>query len=931
MKPTATPSARDESLRPNLGIVSTSGSWLTPVSLSEIMVRKLKGFISSGRRVHLGGALLAAALLALSAPGAAVGQIGVVPRPADIFGFEPGEDYHLADYSQLVTYFEHLATASPRVELVEIGESTLGRPIVVAIIADEATIRDLDRYKEINRKLTFARIPEEEARALAKEGKATVVIENGLHSTETGHAQHSAVLAYELATGESEEIRRIREETIVLLVPAMNPDGQDMVVHWYREHAGEAWELSLPELYHVYVGHDNNRDWAMVNQRETEAMTRFMYHEWHHQLHYSHHQEAPFPARISIAPFDDPVNQYINRLVTRGVSLMGTYMAKRFEEHEMSGVLSRLQFSMWRADGVRYAGYGHNVVGFHSETAHRSPTPRFYPPEEIPRYFSAASGTSLMSALDSTNVFYHHPCTGGWFSLSDAMDYMMTGSLAALDLAARLKEDWLFNKYRAGRQEIAHGESGGPYAYLLPEDQWDAGEAEELIRILRLHNAEVHRATAPFLADDVQYPAGTQILFAGQAFRPLLRLLLDIQVYPDRRVGEEGTPVPPYDLAGWTFPLAMGVNVVRVDEPFAAEVEMVGYPPARTGRVVGSGDVGFLLAATENRSFRAVNRLLTEGERVSRTLEGGTAGEARFRPGAFLVHGGTGTRDRVSTVADEFGVDFIGLDGLPAGPLAELRKPRVGIYKSWTANIDEGWTRWVLQDQYSFVLDTLSDARIRRDDLSGYDAIVLPAQSARSMLEGNAPGTMPDEYVGGLGEAGAAALERYVRAGGRLVALDGAGDFVIQHLDLPVRSLREGLRREEFTIPGSLLRIRIDAEHPLGFGMPTEAAAFFVERRGSNSRPYQILDPAKAEAVAWWGEEDILLSGYELGAADHLSGHPAMVRVSHGEGEVVLIGFRSQFRGYPRGTFKLLFNSLYRLDFRAVGEDSKEDGVEGPR
>jgi len=263
------------------------------------------------------------------------------PRPADVIGFAPGEDYKLARYGPIVEYFEALAESTDRMVLERIGESTRGRPLYLAAISAPENLRDRERYKQITRTLAYARdpssghgsvLPEDEARALAHEGKAIVWIDGGLHATEVAHGQVMPEMAHYFVTDESVETRRIRHNTILLLMVNMNPDGLDIVADWYMSNVGGDFEMaSVPELYHHYVGHDNNRDWYMLTQVETQAVTRQLYHNWFPQIVYNQHQSSPFPGRIWMPPFADPVNPNLDPLLVSSLNQMGHSMRKRFD------------------------------------------------------------------------------------------------------------------------------------------------------------------------------------------------------------------------------------------------------------------------------------------------------------------------------------------------------------------------------------------------------------------------------------------------------------------------------------------------------------------------------------------------------------------------------------------------------------------------
>ncbi|MBW3554463.1 MAG: peptidase, partial [Gemmatimonadetes bacterium] len=356
-----------------------------------------------------------------------------IPHPRDVFGFEPGADYRLATHDQIVAYFDRLDAASERVRVVRIGESVQGRPMILAFISSEANIARLDRWREIAERLARGRASESEARRLAAEGKAIVWIDGGLHATEVASAQHSSLLAYRVAGEESAEMQRIRDDVVLLLMPVMTPDGLDLVADWTARGRGTEWEGSSPPvLYQFYTGHDNNRDWFMITQPETRAVTDVLYHQWYPQIVYNQHQTAPWPARIFIPPFSDPVNPHIPPLVVRGVNMVGDAMGTRFSEERKPGAVSRISFDMWWNGGMRTTPYFHNMVGILTETQHASVAPRCVPESALPDYIGNIPAKA-------PSVFYPDPWMGGCFGLRDAVEYMVTGAMAVLDLASELR------------------------------------------------------------------------------------------------------------------------------------------------------------------------------------------------------------------------------------------------------------------------------------------------------------------------------------------------------------------------------------------------------------------------------------------------------------------------------------------------------------
>ena len=421
------------------------------------------------RSVRLGAALAAALSVIASVSAQPARRAGAVPRPADIFGFEPGADYKLATNEQIVSYFRALDAASDRVVVQEIGKSVEGRPMILAIVSSEANIRNLAKFKTISQRLALARgVDEAAARTMARDGKAIVWIDGGLHATEVAHAQHMPALANWLATSEDAEAQRVRNEVVALLMPVMNPDGLDIVADWYRRNLGTPFETSpVPQLYHHYIGHDNNRDWYMFTQVETQAVARILYHEWFPQIVYNHHQSSPFPGRIWGPPFEDPVNPNLDPLIVSSLNQIGEAMRKRFDEEGKPGYNSGIVFDLWWNGSMRGGPDFHNMLGFLTETAlYRYATPHCYDAKEIPETFGERAD-NLPARTPSTD--YTNPWLGGCWRIGDAVDYMLTASRAVLDFSAKLREDYLFNIWRMGSRQIARGEraEGGPFAYVI--------------------------------------------------------------------------------------------------------------------------------------------------------------------------------------------------------------------------------------------------------------------------------------------------------------------------------------------------------------------------------------------------------------------------------------------------------------------------------
>ena len=837
-----------------------------------------------------------------------------IPSPEDVYGFKVGADYKLADYTQIEDYLTQLDAASNRVQKVEIGTTVLGRKMYILFISTEENLSQLDKWKDISTKLARVQVTDEEALTLSEEGKAVVWVDGGMHSTELAHGQMTSELAYTLATSETTEMKKIRENVITILMPVMNPDGLDIVVDWYRKNMGTAYETSRPPiLYHYYMGHDNNRDWFMNTMPETYNVTRILYNEWYPQIVYNHHQSSPSWTKISIPPYADPVNPKIHPAITAGVSEVGSAMSKRFSLENMPGAIADNFYTMFWNGGGRTVPYYHNMIGILTETGHTTPTPRFYDPEKLPKLVAGTTPT------DGTDIMYPDPWKGGESHFRDAVDYMLTATWATLDLAADRKSNYLYNIYKMGASAIEKSKKDGPFAYVIPKNQWDAFEAVNLVNVLKRGGIEITQATKNFEVNDKKYEKGSYVIYAGQAFRPYLMDLMEKQDYPTRFQYPGGPPDTPYDLAGWTLPMQMGVAVDIIAEPLELDTEkLTSLTDYTEGNVSGKADFGYLLSANTNASVIATNKVLNSGGTAYKTKAALKSGKITFPAGSYIVSGGSASID---SLASAYGLEVTGLSSKPDVELTKIHSPKVGLYKSWVSNMDEGWTRFVM-DEYAFETDTLHDRDIQTADLSQYDVLILPSQRVKSLLHGNSVLDMPEKFTGGLGLEGSVALSNYVKNGGTLMAFDEASNYIIEQFGLPLKDATEGADSNDFFIPGSLIMTGIDTTHPLAFGMQDTVAvsfnksrAFVIDKQDKKGEggTEEIKDAPvpDIEVIATYAKTDLLMSGWAMGEKKYIAEKPAMVKAKYGKGSVVLFAFRPQFRAQPRGTYKLIFNTIY--------------------
>ncbi len=818
-----------------------------------------------------------------------------IPTPAAHLGFEPGAARHLASWERIAAYFHLLGRHSPRVHTEVLGNSTEGRPFLLSVITSEETHARLDEYRAIQARLADPRgVDADQTARDILAGKTVALVTCTIHATEVGATLMALGLAHDLATRDDPLTRQILDNVILLLVPSLNPDGWDLVHDWYTRTLDTPYEGSAPpQIYQTYTGHDNNRDWFMLTQVENRLAVEKIHNVWHPQIVYDLHQMMTDGPRYFVPPFIDPYDPNVDPILSQEINVLGSTMAQALAAHGKTGVATGIIFDAYSPSRA-YQHY-HGGVRILSEAAScRIATPITVAKEDL----------RVGRGFDPRVASYSHPMpwSGGEWTLADIVAYNRISADALLTHAARYRDQWLGNFAALSRRAVEH--AGTPAAFVVPAQQRDPGTAVEMVQVLQRGGVEVHRASRAFTADGVTYPADSYVVPLAQPYGAYAKTLLEPQRYPDLRLYPDGPPKPPYDITAHSLPLQMGVEAVAVHSPVQSAITPVtGLIPPHTGTVRGMGTVGLVIGAETNGSVKLVNHLLAEGRDVRRTLGPVRGGGEEFATGAYIVAVTSGEMADVRRAAVEAGVRAAAVERLPSVS-RHLRQPRVGLYRPWWANaIDEGWTRFVLEE-YGFLYDALRDSGLRQGDLRGrYSCIVLPAMPAKMITEGNAPGDYPPEYTGGIGELGAANLRRFVDGGGTLVALDSACDVAIKQCYLPVTNVLEGTTAQEFYSPGSMARVLLEPNHPLAYGLERESVALFM-----NSPAFAVH--GNAQAVARYPMSNPLLSGWMLGP-ERIQGQAAMVEAPVGQGRAVLIGFRPQFRAQARGTYRLLFNSIY--------------------
>jgi hypothetical protein len=504
-----------------------------------------------------------------------------------VLGFTPGDDRKLPTWKQVTDYFAALDRASPRVTVRTLGRTTLGRPFIVAMISDSATLAKAEAYREIQRKLADPRLrsPGERARLVA-DGKVVILVTSSIHSTEVGGFLTPLVLAERLARGSDAEARSILANTIIIMVPSQNPDGVDIVGDWYRSTLGTPAEgVQPPELYHKYTGHDNNRDWYAFTQVETQYTVDSLYAQWFPQIVNDIHQQGANAGRIFIPPYMDPVEPNIDPILTAGTNSLGMAMSWRMLSDGFAGVATNAAYDQWSP--ARQYPFNHGAVRILTETA----SARIASPIEIP-FERLGPGRGY----DARTATWNFPSVwpGGTWRIGDIVRYQTAASWALFSQAARDRARWLDSyatlQERALEGPRASGRTDWPSAFIISKTQPDTAARERLVRTLQRGQVEVRELGAAVTQDGATYPAGSYVVLTSQPFGGYAKALLERQHYPDLREYPGGPPKPPYDVTAHTLPLLFGVNVVAVKgaapaagAPLALRPEPTFTAPGLTG------------------------------------------------------------------------------------------------------------------------------------------------------------------------------------------------------------------------------------------------------------------------------------------------------------------------------------------------------------
>jgi len=842
-----------------------------------------------------------------------------VPDPEAFFGFKPGADRMLFDYEKLISYFQKLDEASPKVKMEEIGTSPMGKKMYVVFISSEENIKRLGELRKINERLALdPDIKPAEREKMITDGKVFLLCTLSMHSEEVGPSQASPLIAYDLATTTDREKLRWLNDVVLMVVPNHNPDGMDMVVNHYQKYKGTKYEGgSLPAVYHKYVGHDNNRDFVTLTQQDTKAIETLFSKTWFPQVMVEKHQMGSDGPRYYVPPSHDPVSENVDAELWNWTWIFGSGMAKDMTNAGLKGVSQEYLFDMYWPGSTETCIWK-NVVALLTECASSNlATPVYSDFSEL-----NVGGKGIAQYKKSINMT--EPWPGGWWKLSDIVQYEIVSTYSLIRTSSQKRTELLTFRNDVCRREVNLGKNQSPYYYLLPLAQHDQGELADLVNLLDEHGIRVYRLKEDVNVDNRLFKKGDIVVPLSQPFRGFIKEVMEKQTYPVRRYVPGGEVIKPYDIASWSLPLQKGLESVEINSPspaLAGSFEAVTIPFTLATRKA-SGSAQLLFSVNNNESFKVAFKALGLGLKVSRTEEPVTAGKTILPEGSFVIQPG----DKAAELVNGLAVDPV----IPGSEVKvsskPLAMPRIGLVETNMHDMDAGWTRFIF-DTYNIPFTVVHPGDFPKlKPAEKFDILVFPDNPKSILMEGKYkagadyyPTDYPPEYTKGIGKEGMDNIMKFLNEGGKIICWGGSTDMFAGQLavkisdteteefQLPYKNVAESLGKEGLFCPGSMLAVTLSADSKLCLGMNEKSAGFFLGNAVlTTSQPIFDTDRRVAGRIP---ETGILLSGY-VEKEDKLANHPAIVWVKKGKGEMVLFALDPIFRASVPVTYKLLFNAL---------------------
>ncbi len=850
------------------------------------------------------------------------GQPGsAIPSPESHFGFTPGDDRMLFTYQEMISYFMKLEELSPKVKMEQIGYSELGRPMYLLFVSSEENISNIDRLKDINRQLALEpELSDSQKKALVDEGKVFFLMTLSMHSTEVGPSQAAPLIVHEMITSDDREIEFILDNTVYMITPSHNPDGMDMIVENYKKYKGTKYEgSSMPGVYHKYVGHNINRDFITLAMSENEAISRAFSTEWFPHVSVERHQMGSRGPRYYVSPPSDPLSENILPGIWNWKRIFGSRALTAMTGAGLQGVSVNYLFDMYWP-GCTSTSLWKGVIAMLSEAASVNiASPIYIEPNEL-----TVTGKGLSEYEISINM--PDPWPGGWWHLSDIVEYERVNTFSYMHTAAIHREEILRHRNDITRKEVERGRTEAPYYYIFPAEQHDQSEFADLVNLLDKHGVNSYRLLADQVINHRTHKAGDIVIPLAQPYRAFIKEVMEAQKYPVRHYTTGGPMIRPYDITSWSLPLHKGVEAVEINTRFGipasamTPVEM----PFRIDRERPGSYRGVLFTVNNNESFRAAFSAAERGLKVERLVEPVTVDGLEFPAGSFYI----ASSRNLEEVLNELLVQPHYITGRFGGRTERMDVPRVALIESWFHDMDAGWTRYLL-DTYRVPYTVLRPYELQEADLeSDFDAVILPDQGQAVLMagKGGSPGNYtisnyPPEYARGMEQKGLDNLLSFMDKGGKIISWGRSTELFMGNLSiganddngqkqefrLPVSNIGGRLSGQGLDVTGSFLRMKLRQDHPVTMGMPEYTGVF---HRGNpvfaTSFPNFDMD---RRVLGSFPKDNILMSGF-IENEKLLSGQVALVWVRKGEGQLVLFSFCPQFRGSTPATYKLLFNSL---------------------
>jgi hypothetical protein len=860
--------------------------------------------------------ILAASLSGLTA------QVGNITKPSDFFGFEPGSDRNLFTYEKLIAYLQQLDGESPRIKLENIGSSPMGKPMYITFISSEENINNLEALRGINRELALnPDVGKEQLQEMISQGKVFLLATLSMHASEVAPSQSSALVAYEFSTTDDPKKLEWLDNVVYMMVPSHNPDGMDLIVDYYHKNLGTPYEgASLPQVYHKYVGHDNNRDFVILTQDDNRAISRIYSQTWFPQAMVEKHQMGSTGTRYFVPPNHDPIAENVPAGVFHWAGVFGQHMATDMTAAGLAGVSQHFLFDdYW--PGSTETCIWKNVIGFLTEAASvQTATPIYIEPTEL-----QVDGKGLSEYKKSTNMLL--PWEGGWWRLGDIVEYEVVSTMSIIKTASLYREDILDFRNRMCREQVALGKSSAPYYYILPGSQHDPGELVNLVNLMMEHGVEVYVLKSEQELEGMRYRPGDIVIPLAQPFRAFIKEVMETQEYPERHYTPGGELIEPYDITSWSLPLHRDVTSHEIDirsESLEGSLERIEGTYDLSGPVKPES-YAMVLPVSANESFRTAFSALEKGLKVERLQSAVEAGGVNYEKGSFVIYVDSRKQEACESLLDELPFRPGWIDDRKELDAAPVKMPRIALVETYFHDMDAGWTRYLF-DTYHIPFTVLHPDQFKEADLAGsYDVIIFPDNDKSILMTGKRKsgedyylGSYHPDYVKGMEKEGFENLMSFCDGGGVVLAWGRSaglfeGVLKIKQKDseeefqLPFRDISPELVKAGLTIPGSLLKVELASGHPLTCGMQ-ESIGVFSRGRPVFRTSVPLFDMDR-RVIATYPEKELLMSGYAAGEKK-MGNTAAAVWMRKGKGQYVLFGFNPQFRASTQASFKLLFNGL---------------------